>query len=143
LNLFAALQVATDHIHSSTTELKRKEEFVQFMEQVISETESDRELHIILDSYCVYKKCDDWLAEHPNVHFHYASTSANWLNLAEMWFGIMSRKALREANSAGIETLRQAIETFTAAYTPTAKPFKWRKLKVRMQLRDTIVNLYD
>jgi hypothetical protein len=36
LNLFAALQVATGHIHSRTTELKRREEFLQFMDQVVT-----------------------------------------------------------------------------------------------------------
>ena len=142
LNLFAALQVATGHIHSSTTELKRREEFLQFMDQVVSETAEDKELHVILDNYCTHKKCDTWLAEHPNVHFHYTPTSASWLNLVEVWFGIMSRKALRGANFNSVEALRQAIESFIAVYNPTAKPFKWRKREVKgAQLRDTIVNL--
>ena len=127
LNLFAALEVATDHIHSNATEIKRRDEFLQFMDEVASESEADKELHVILDSYCARKKFDVWLAEHPNVHFHYTSTSANWLSLAEVWFTIMSRKALRGPNSAGIEALRQAIEAFIAAYNPTAKPFMWHK----------------
>ena len=142
LNLFAALQVATGHIHSSTTELKRREDFLQFMDQVVSETAEDKELHVILDNYCTHKKCDTWLAEHPNVHFHYTPTSASWLNLVEVWFGIMSRKALRGASFNSVEELRQAIESFIAVYNPTAKPFKWRKREVKgAQLRDTIVNL--
>lgn len=142
LNLFAALQVATGHIHSSTTALKRREEFLEFMEQVVKETPNDRELHVILDNYCTHKKCDDWLARNPNVHFHYTPTSASWLNLVEVWFGIMSRKALRGASFNSVEELRKAIETFIAAYNPQARPFKWRKREVKgSQLRDTIVNL--
>ncbi len=85
---------------------------------------------------------DTWLAEHPNVHFHYTPTSASWLNLVEVWFGIMSRIALRGASFNSVEELRQAIESFIAVYNPTAKPFKWRKREVKgTQLRDTIVNL--
>ena len=142
LNLFAALQVATGHIHSSTTELKRREEFLQFMDQVVSETDNDKELHVILDNYCTHKKCDAWLANHPNVRFHYTPTSASWLNLVEVWFGIMSRKALRGASFSSVEDLRHAIESFIAVYNPKAKPFKWRKREVKgTQLRDTIVNL--
>ena len=142
LNLFAALQVATGHIHSSTTELKRRDEFLQFMDQVVSETGNDKELHVILDNYCTHKKCDVWLASHPNVRFHYTPTSASWLNLVEVWFGIMSRKALRGASFASVEELRHAIESFIAVYNPAAKPFKWRKREVKgSQLRDTIVNL--
>ena len=142
LNLFAALQVATGHIHSNTTELKRREEFLQFMDQLVGETGNDKELHVILDNYCTHKKCEVWLAAHPNVTFHYTPTSASWLNLVEVWFGIMSRKALRGASFSSVEDLRHAIESFIAAYNPSAKPFKWRKREVKgTQLRDTIVNL--
>ena len=142
LNLFAALQVATGQIQTSTTTLKRREEFLQFMDQIVAEAPADRQLHVILDNYCTHKKCDAWLAQHPNVHFHFTPTSASWLNQVEIWFGIMSRKALRGASFRNVTELRQAIEAFIAAYNPTAKPFKWRKREVKgSQLRNTIVNL--
>jgi len=142
LNLFAALQVATGQIQTRTTTLKRREEFLQFMDQIVTEAPAERELHVILDNYCTHKKCDAWLAEHPNVHFHFTPTSASWLNQVEIWFGIMSRKALRGASFRNVIELRQAIEAFIAAYNPHAKPFKWRKREVKgSQLRNTIVNL--
>jgi len=142
LNLFAALQVATGLIQTATTPLKRREEFLQFMDQIVAETPQERELHVILDNYCTHKKCDAWLAQHPNVHFHFTPTSASWLNQVEIWFGILTRKALRGASFKNVTELRQAIEAFIAAYNPTAKPFKWRKREVKgSQLRNTIVNL--
>jgi transposase len=142
LNLFAALQVATGLIQTTTTTLKRREEFLQFMEQIAAETPVDRHLHVVLDNYCTHKRCDAWLALHPNVHFHFTPTSASWLNQVEIWFGIMSRKALRGASFKNVTELRQAIEAFIAAYNPKAKPFKWRKREVKgSQLRNTIVNL--
>lgn len=142
LNLFAALQVATGEIKSSKTTLKRREEFLRFMDQIVAEAPSDRELHVILDNYCTHKKCDAWLANNPNVHFHFTPTSASWLNQVEIWFGIMSRKALRGASFKNVEELGQAIDAFIAVYNPTAKPFKWRKREVKgAQLRNTIVNL--
>lgn len=142
LNLFAALQVATGEIKTSQTTLKRREEFLQFMDQIVADAPPDRELHVILDNYCTHKKCDAWLALHPNVHFHFTPTSASWLNQVEIWFGIMSRKALRGASFKNVTELGQAIDAFIAAYNPTAKPFKWRKREVKgAQLRNTIVNL--
>lgn len=142
LNLFAALQVATGKVTSQITESKRREDFLGFMDAIVAETPTDKELHVILDNYCTHKKCDAWLARHPNVHFHYTPTSASWLNQVEIWFGILSRKALRGANFQSISALRQAIEDFVAAYNPTATPFRWRKREVRgTQLRNTIVNL--
>jgi transposase len=142
LNLFAALEVATGQVKTAITQLKRREEFLQFMDQVVSETSADQELHVILDNYCTHKKCDAWLAQHSNVHFHFTPTSASWLNQVEIWFGILSRKALRGLSSTTTVELRQAIEAFIAAYSRRAKPFKWRKREVRgSQLRNTIVNL--
>ena len=142
LNLFAALEVATGQVTTAITQLKRREEFLQFMDQVVAETPAEQELHVILDNYCTHKKCDAWLARHPNVHFHFTPTSASWLNQVEIWFGILSRKALRGLSAKSTAELRQAIEAFIKAYTEHAKPFKWRKREVKgSQLRNTIVNL--
>jgi transposase len=142
LNLFAALEVATGQVKTAITQLKRREEFLQFMDQVVAESAPDQELHVILDNYCTHKKCDAWLAKHPNVHFHFTPTSASWLNQVEIWFGILSRKALRGLSSKSTAELCQAIEAFIAAYAHHARPFKWRKREVKgAQLRNTIVNL--
>ena len=142
LNLFAALAVATGEVKTAITQLKRREEFLQFMDQVVAESAPGQELHVILDNYCTHKKCDAWLAQHPNVHFHFTPTSASWLNQVEIWFGILSRKALRGLNAKNTTELRKAIEAFVKAYAKNAKPFKWRKREVRgSQLRNAIVNL--
>lgn len=142
LNLFAALEVATGQVKTAITQFKRREEFLQFMDQIVAEPPADQEWHVILDNYCTYKKCDAWLAKHPNVHLHFTPTSASWLNQVEAWFGILSRKALRGLSTKSTAELRQAIEAFIAAYTPKAKPFKWRKREVKgSQLRTNIVNL--
>ncbi len=142
LNLFAALEVASGQVRTAITQKKRREEFLQFMDQVVSESPAEQQLHVILDNYCTHKKCDAWLAKHPNVHFHFTPTSASWLNQVEIWFGILSRKALRGLSSKSTTELRQAIEAFITAYAQHAKPFKWRKREVKgSQLRNTIVNL--
>src|SRR5712691_8141379 len=76
LNLFAALEVATGKVRTAITQLKRRQEFLEFMDQVVAESEATQEVHVILDNYCTHKKCDDWLAKHPTVHFHFTPTSA-------------------------------------------------------------------
>jgi transposase len=142
LNLFAALEIATGAIHTQTTQHKRRTEFLTFMDQVVADLPNGKEIHVILDNYCIHKKNDAWLSAHPNVHFHFTPTSASWLNQVEIWFGIFSRKALKGANFKSVEQLRQAIEAFVAAYGPTAKPFVWRKREVKgSQLKNTIANL--
>lgn len=143
LNLFAALNVATGAIHTQTTELKRRVEFLAFMDQVLSELpdSSEKEIHVILDNYCIHKRNDEWLARHPNVTFHFTPTSASWLNQVEIWFGILSRKALKNASFQSVDELRAGIEAFIEAYQPNARPFTWRKREVKgSQLRNTIPN---
>ncbi|MEA2195660.1 MAG: hypothetical protein QOG42_2140 [Solirubrobacteraceae bacterium] len=99
------------------------------MDQIVAESSAEQELHVILDNYCTHKKCDAWLACHPNVHFHFTPTSASWLNQVEIWFGLLSRKALRGLNVQSTTDLRQEIEAFVAAYAKQAKPFKSEKAK--------------
>ena len=142
LNLFAALEVSTGAVHTQTTAKKRRIEFLEFMDRVVADLPAGREIHVILDNYCIHKKNEIWLAAHPNVSFHFTPTSASWLNQVEVWFGILSRKALRGASFHDLDQLRRAIEDFVAAYGPEAKPFVWRKREVKgSQLRNTIVNL--
>jgi transposase len=142
LPFIAALEGATGAIHTQVTKLKRRVEFLEFMDKVMEDMPDDREVHVILDNYCIHKRNDVWLSAHPNVTFHFTPTSASWLNQVEIWFGIMSRKALRGASFKKIEDLINAINDFVTAYGPTAKPFVWRKREVKgFQLKNTIVNL--
>jgi transposase len=144
LNLFAALNVATGDVHTQTTELKRRIEFLAFMDQLLLElpNSEQKEIHVILDNYCIHKRNDEWLKAHPNVAFHFTPTSASWLNQVEIWFGILSRKALKNASFGSVEELRSAIEAFIESYRENPKPFVWRKREVKgSQLRNTITNL--
>jgi transposase len=144
LNLFAALNVATGTVHTQTTSLKRRIEFLAFMDQLLSELpdSNQKEIHVILDNYCIHKRNNEWLVAHPNVTFHFTPTSASWLNQVEIWFGILSRKALKNASFTSTDQLRSAIQAFIEVYQQNAKPFVWRKREVKgAQLRNTITNL--
>lgn len=143
LNLFAALEIATGQIHGRTTESKKRADFREFLESVISELPVDKEIHVILDNYSPHKKNEEWLAKFDGrVQFHFTPTSASWLNQIEIWFGILTRKALRGASFSSKENLRAAIEAFIARTNQNPKPFKWRKREVKgSQLRNTIINL--
>lgn len=142
INLFAALNVASGVVQSKTTATKKRPDFQAFMDEVVAEAPKGKHIHVILDNYSTHKKNHDWLAEHPNVRFHYTPTSASWLNQVEIWFGILSRKTLSGASFESTAQLTQAIEAFIAVHNQHATPFIWRKREVKgAQLRNTIVNL--
>jgi transposase len=112
LNLFAALIVATSEVVKKTTKTKTRVDFQAFIDEVVKDAAVDQGIHVILDNYATHKKNGDWLKAHPNVTFHFAPTSASWLNQTEIWFGILGRKALNGASFNSTQELAQAIEDF-------------------------------
>jgi transposase len=141
LNLFAALNVATGEIKTQTTRQKKRPEFQAFLDNIMDGISPEQQVHVILDNYCTHKRNDEWLSKHPNVTFHFTPTSASWLNQVEIWFGMLSRKALKNGSFNSIEELRKAIEDFVEVYSENAKPFVWTKREVKgAQLRNTIIN---
>lgn len=144
LNLFAALNVATGEVQAKTTKTKKRPDFQSFLDDVVKDVPEHQEIHVILDNYCTHKKNDEWLTAHPNVFFHFTPTSASWLNQIEIWFGIMTRKALKGASFNSIDDLKQAIQDFCEVYHENAKPFVWKKREVKgSQLKNTISNLLN
>src|SRR5487761_1845372 len=143
LNLFAALEIASEQVFAQTTEQKMREDLRRFRVAVVAELPADKEIHVILDTYCTHKRSADWLDKYQGrVQFHFTPTSASWLNQVEIWFGLLTRKALRGACFAKKDQLRCAIESLVAKTNQPPKPFHWRKREVKgSQLRNTIINL--
>jgi transposase len=138
-NLFAALEVAKGIVHGQTAKTKKRVDFLAFMDNLLAELPSSEtvEYHVILDNYCIHKRCDEWLGAHPNVFFHYTPTSASWLNQVEIWFNIMTRKVLRGASFASTKALSDAIIGYIDSYNASAEPFIWKKREVHgSQIKD-------
>jgi transposase len=129
--LFAALNVATGQVKADHYKRRRRQEFLDFMNSIVADN-PDKEIHVILDNLKTHKpKHDRWLARHKNVHFHYIPTHASWLNQIEIWFSILSRRALRGASFTSVKQLREAIDDFITGYNKEAAPFEWKKKVVK------------
>ena len=144
-NLFAAIEVAKGLIHGKTTATKKRVDFLAFMDDLLEELPQGEniEYHVILDNYCIHKRCDEWLENHKNVYFHFTPTSASWLNMIEIWFGIMTRKILTGVSFDSTSELADAIKSYISLYNESAEPFIWKKREVvGSQIKDTVNNLY-
>lgn len=131
--LFAALEVATGHVTAGHYPRRRRREFLDFMNQLVDLYEGF-ELHVVLDNLNTHKpKRDRWLKRHPNVHLHYTPTYASWLNQVEIWFSILSRRALQGASFHSPYEVREAIDRFIAAHNMDAAPFEWTKASVKQR----------
>jgi hypothetical protein len=97
-----------------------------------------------MDNHSIHKRHDLWLDEHPNVFFYYTPTSASWLNMVEIWFGILTLKSLRGASFSNIQELGAHIKAFQKAYNETARPFVWKNGEITgAQLTNSIRNFYN
>src|SRR5215218_8627004 len=88
--LFAALEVATGTVTAAVKPRHRHQEFLAFLKQVAKAYPAE-ELHLVMDNYAAHKRVEvrDWLAANPRIHVHFTPTSGSWLNLVEVWFGII------------------------------------------------------
>jgi len=125
--LFAALEVATGKVITQCKPRHRHQEFLQFLRHIDANVPDDLEIHLILDNYSTHKhpKVKQWLAKRPRYHVHYTPTYSSWLNQVEIWFGIITRQAIRRGSHRKVKELIQHIETFVEQYNPNAQPFAW------------------
>jgi DDE superfamily endonuclease len=83
---YAALETQSGLVLGTTAARHTTDEFVRFLDQIVSAQPRDREIHIIADNLSAHKttKVTDFLATHPNVQLHYTPTYASWLNQVEV-----------------------------------------------------------
>jgi transposase len=125
--LFAALDIATGHVTGAVKPKHRHQEFLAFLRQV-DRAYPDVELHLVMDNYATHKapEVKAWLAQRPRIHVHFTPTSGSWLNLVEVWFGIIDRQAIRRGVFTSVKdsTPRSAnsSQDGTAANTHSSGP---------------------
>ena len=123
----AALEIATGKVLG---EVKRRTSvnFLRFMTQVVRHY-PERELHVILDNLNIHKSAaaQRWLQRHPRVHFHHTPTHASWVNLAECFFSILTRRGLQQSVHRSRRELKEYLLQFIDHYNQTCSPFVWTK----------------
>jgi hypothetical protein len=84
---------------------------------------------VVLDNYHTHKHEDikQWLAKHPRITLHFTPTSGSWLNLVEVFFGIITRQAIRRGSFDSVKQLVAAISTFIDGWNERCHPFIWTK----------------
>jgi transposase len=130
--LFAALEVATGQVTGVCKNRHRHQEFLAFLKHLVR-AYPDRgdgvELHLVMDNYATHKRPEvkAWLAANPRVHFHFTPTSGSWLNLVEVWFGIIERQAIRRGVFPSVQNLVGKIRAFIIGWNKRKHPFVWTK----------------
>jgi len=126
--LFAALEVATGKITDVCYPRHRHDEFLRFLKHV-AKAYPRVKLHIVVDNYATHKHPDvrAWLAKNPRIAMHFTPTSGSWLNMVEIFFGIITRQAIRRGTFTSVKDLIAAIEAFIDGWNKRCQPFTWTK----------------
>jgi len=86
-------------------------------------------LHIVVDNYATHKHPNviAWLAKNKRITLHFTPTSGSWLNMVEIFFGIITRQAIRRGTFTSVKDLIGAIGIFIDGWNERCAPFIWTK----------------
>ena len=87
------------------------------------------ELHLVVGKYAAYKRVEvrNWLTANSRIKVHFTSRSGSWLNLVEVWFGIIERQAIRGGAFVSVRELIGKIRGFINSWNNGKHPFIWTK----------------
>jgi len=125
--LFAALDVASGNVLTQCKARHRHQEFLTFLRHIDANVPEGLDIHLVVDNYATHKhaKVRKWLAARPHYHIHYTPTYSSWLNQVEIWFNIITQKAIRRGTFRSVKALKDKIQLFVDNYNPSSKPFMW------------------
>ncbi|MDG4536935.1 IS630 family transposase [Streptomyces sp. AV19] len=125
-NLFAALNVTTGEVLGECTPARNAAHFLAFLKKAVR-PHAGKEIHVVLDNLSTHSTPEvrAWLAKNPHVHFHFTPVGSSWLNQVEIWFGILTRQAIRRGTFSSVRVLIQQIRNYIDSWNETAKPFTW------------------
>lgn len=125
--LFAALDIATGRVVTDCKQRHRHQEFLQFLRRIDEAVPEKLDVHPIVDNYATHKhaKVRRWLAARPRFHVHFTPTYSSWLNQVEIWFNIITQKAIRRGTFRSVRDLTAHIRLFVERYNRRCHPFAW------------------
>jgi len=135
--LFAALNTATGQVTTTCKPRHTSRDFVVFLNQV-ARAHPSGDLHLIMDNLSTHKAppVAAWLADNPRVTIHFTPTHASWLNMVEIFFGIVQRQTLKRGVFNSVRQLTDTLRRFVDHYNQNCQPFTWTK--TAPQIIDTI-----
>ncbi len=125
-NLFAALDVATGAVMADCYPQRTGAEFLTFLRKAVK-PHRGKEIHVVLDNLSTHDTPEvrQWLEANPNITFHFTPVGSSWMNQIEIWFGIITRQAIRRGTFVSVNHLIQRIRAYVEHWNANAEPFVW------------------
>ena len=125
--LFAALDVATGKVLARCKNRHRHQEYLDFLKHIDANVPPELSVHLVVDNYGTHKhpRVKRWLASRSRYHVHFTPTYASWLNQVEIWFNIITQKAIRRGTFRSVKDLVGKIDHFVQRSNIHTQPFVW------------------
>lgn len=149
-DLLAFLNPATGKVDTRCTPNHDRHVFCRFFKDHVRSHPPEAVLHYIMDNLSTHYHDDfcqtvaelcavpypplksgaerrQWLqSDHKRIVVHFLPFHASWLNMVEIWFGILKSKCLKHDYFCSVEQLREAIGAFVETWNEFfAHPFTW------------------
>ncbi len=153
LSVFAFMEYQSGQIFLRDIPDTKTVSIIEVLTEHIHQFASDQDIHYVCDNLAGHSTlalceqvallCDvslptdfknstqverrDWLqSTEKRIVFHFTPFHGSWLNLIEVWFGILKGKTIRGASFCDVEELKQAVIAFAQTWnTYFAHPFNW------------------
>lgn len=101
-------------------------EFLAFLRKAVK-PHGRKQIHVVLDNLSTHDTPEvrAWLEANPNVTFHFTPIGSSWLNQIEIWFGIITKQAIRRGTFTSVNALVLRIRDYITHWNTSAKPFTW------------------
>jgi transposase len=149
-DLLAFLNPATGTVYGRCTDNHNRQTLCEVFSSHIESHPPDAVIHYIMDNLTTHFHNDfcqtiaelsgvdysplasgderrQWLqSDHKRIVVHFIPFHASWLNMVEIWFGILKSKCLKYDHFFSVQELRAAIIAFIDTWNEVfAHPFKW------------------
>jgi transposase len=137
LSLYAALNTRTGEVVGKTADRHTSQEFVAFLSDLVARQPAHKEIHVILDNLSAHKtpRVQAFLADHPQLCFHFTPTYSSWLNQVELWFAKIERDLIARGIFTSVRDLARKLTRYIGHYNKNPKPIKWMYRNVSNRIK--------
>ena len=141
LSLYAALNVKSGKVTGKTAQRHTSADFIEFLSDVVRQTQWAREIHIVLDNLSAHKTkaVQQFLERNPRVRFHFTPTYSSWLNQVEIWFAKIQRDVIDRGVFTSVTDLARKLRRYIRAYEKSARPFRWTYTNPQRRIRTNTI----
>jgi transposase len=126
-DLYACQDLRTGKVTINLSPTHNTQDFLKVMDMAVK-ARTEEKIHVILDNASAHTSDDTnkWLAKHKGrVVLHFTPTGASWLNIIEIWNGIITRQLIRRGTFTSVKVLNAKIKQFTENWNSYCKPVVW------------------